>query len=67
MGIRDLKHRRPLSSTLRNDLFEYLDQVHRETGMPKTRLLDRAVERYLNDEYSEIVEAMKNIKQNKND
>ncbi|URM31603.1 ribbon-helix-helix domain-containing protein [Cytobacillus firmus] len=39
-----LKNRQYFSSTLRNDLVSELDQLHKDTGIPKSKLLDQAVE-----------------------
>ena len=51
MGIKDLKHRKQLGGTVRIDLLEELNKLSKESGIPKTRLIDKALEMLL-AEYS---------------
>jgi len=41
---RGLTNRTPLSNAIRNDLWVALDQLTQETDIPKSKLLDKAVE-----------------------
>ncbi|MNB79521.1 Ribbon-helix-helix domain protein [compost metagenome] len=41
---RGLVNRKALSNSLRNDLAERFDQIHKETDIPKSKLLDQAIE-----------------------
>lgn len=41
---RGLKTRKPLSNAIKIELFEEFDQLHKETRIPKSKLLDEAVE-----------------------
>jgi hypothetical protein len=41
---RGLKSRTPFSNTLRNDLLMQLKQIHEDTDVPMSKLLDKAVE-----------------------
>ncbi|WP_082672901.1 ribbon-helix-helix domain-containing protein [Paenibacillus senegalimassiliensis] len=43
-GNRGLVNRKALSNSLRNDLAEKFDKLHKETQVPKSKLLDQAVE-----------------------
>jgi predicted DNA-binding protein len=42
-----LRNRTQFSSTLRNDLYESLQQLSKKTDVPLSKLLDRAVEAFL--------------------
>lgn len=44
MGVKDLKNRKVVNISLRLDLIEKLDVLAEKTGLPKTRLCDRALE-----------------------
>lgn len=44
MAKKILKNRTQFTSTLENGLYEALRELSRESGVPITRLLDRAVE-----------------------
>lgn len=44
MKKRGLKNRKPLSNAIRIDLYNGLDELHRKTRIPKSKLLDEAVE-----------------------
>lgn len=41
---RGLKTRTPISNSLDNQLWKAFDQLHNETKIPKSKLLDEAVE-----------------------
>ena len=41
---RGLVNRTAISNSLRNDLAEKFEQLHQETQIPKSKLLDKAVE-----------------------
>ncbi|MEK5163202.1 ribbon-helix-helix domain-containing protein [Paenibacillus sp. FSL R5-0527] len=43
-GNRGLVNRKALSNSLRNDLAEQFDRLHKETDIPKSKLLDQAIE-----------------------
>lgn len=47
MGKKDLKHRTQYTSTLRNELYEELQRMSRETQVPISRLIDVAVGNFL--------------------
>lgn len=50
-GNRGLVNRKALSNSLRNDLAEQFDQLHKDTDIPKSKLLDQAIELLL-EKYS---------------
>lgn len=52
MAIKILKNRKQFTSTLRNDLYEKLREYSKATGIPLTKLLDKALEEYLNKKES---------------
>lgn len=39
-----LVNRTPFANALRNDLHQALDDLNKETGIPKSKLLDQAIE-----------------------
>lgn len=41
---RGLKNRRPLSNAIDKKLWKGLDELHKESRIPKSKLLDEAVE-----------------------
>jgi hypothetical protein len=45
-AIKVLKNRKQFTSTLRNDLFEKIRDYSQETGIPLTKILDKALEGY---------------------
>lgn len=47
MAIKVLKNRKQFTSTLRNDLFNKLREHSDKTDIPLTKILDRAIEEYL--------------------
>lgn len=44
MKKRGLKNRKPLSNAIRIDLYDGLEELHQRTRIPKSKLLDEAVE-----------------------
>jgi len=44
---RKLKNRTRLSTTVKNEIFEELRKYSEETGVPITRVLDKAIDTYL--------------------
>lgn len=48
MAIKILRNRKQFTSTLRNDLYEKLHEYSKKTDIPLTKILDKAVEEYLN-------------------
>lgn len=44
MKDRGLKYRKPLSNAIKVELWEQLDELSKKTNIPKSRLLDEAVE-----------------------
>lgn len=38
------KERKPINSSLKNDLWDWLDNYSKETMIPKSKLLDKAIE-----------------------
>ena len=44
---RKLKNRTRLSTTVKNEIFEELRKYSEETGVPITRVLDKAIDMYL--------------------
>lgn len=47
MAIKILKNRKQFTSTLRNDLYEKLREYSKATGIPLTKIIDKAIEEYL--------------------
>lgn len=47
-GSAALVHRTPFSGALDNDLSDKLNELHKETKIPKNRLYDEAIELLLN-------------------
>lgn len=47
VAIKVLKNRKQFTSTLRNDLFNKLREHSDKTDIPLTKILDRAIEEYL--------------------
>lgn len=47
MAIKVLKNRKQFTSTLRNDLYDMVREYSEKTGIPLTKILDRAIEEYL--------------------
>ena len=43
-GNRNLKNRIAFSNTIDKNLFEAFEQLHKETRIPKSKLLDEAVQ-----------------------
>ena len=41
---RGLKNRKPLSNAIKIELYEALDELHEKTRIPKSKLLDEAIE-----------------------
>ncbi|ADC52169.1 MULTISPECIES: ribbon-helix-helix domain-containing protein [Alkalihalophilus] len=41
---RGLTTRKPLSNAIDKELYDRLDQLHKETKVPKSKLLDEAIE-----------------------
>jgi len=54
---RGLVNRKALSNSLRNDLAEQFDQLHKETDIPKSKLLDQAIELLLEKYNKKTTEA----------
>jgi transcription initiation factor TFIIIB Brf1 subunit/transcription initiation factor TFIIB len=44
MGVKDLKNRKNINITLDKELLEFVDKYARQTGIPKTRIHDKALE-----------------------
>lgn len=49
MGKKNLKTRTQFTSTLRNDLYLRLQQASLHSDIPISRILDRAIEKHLQD------------------
>lgn len=47
MGNKDLKNRTPISNAVRTELLNQLKDYSKETGVPISRLLDKAIELFL--------------------
>lgn len=47
MARRDLKNRTPLGSAIDTSLYHKLKQYSKESGVPVSKLLDKAIEQYL--------------------
>lgn len=47
MAIKVLKNRKQFTSTLRNDLHDLIREYSDKTGVPLTKILDKAIEEYL--------------------
>lgn len=45
-----LVNRKKLGDAVRNELYDNLTEIHKETGIPRSRLLDQALE-MLSDKY----------------
>jgi hypothetical protein len=43
MANKDLKNRHPFSNSLNNDLWDKLQTLHKETQIPISKLLDKAI------------------------
>ena len=43
---RGLKNRIPLSNAIKKELYYKLNEISEETGIPKSKLLDKALEEY---------------------
>lgn len=52
MANKDLKNRHPFSNSLDNDLWKKFDELSKETGVNKSKLLDKAIELLLNEKES---------------
>lgn len=50
MGKKDLKTRTQFTNTLNNDLYAQIKEVSKHTSIPVSKLLDRSVEKLLEDE-----------------
>ncbi|MEK3867031.1 ribbon-helix-helix domain-containing protein [Paenibacillus sp. FSL H7-0716] len=50
-GNRGLVNRKAFSNSLRNDLSQAFNELHKETEIPKSKLLDQAIELLL-EKYS---------------
>lgn len=48
MARTDLKTRKPLGATIKIELFDALKQHSEETMIPMSKILDKAIEQYLN-------------------
>lgn len=46
-----LVNRRKLGDAIRNDLYDNLVEIHNETGIPRSKLLDKALE-LLSEKYN---------------
>lgn len=44
MGVKELKNRKNVNLTLDKELLAFMDKYAKETGIPKTRLHDKAME-----------------------
>jgi Ribbon-helix-helix domain len=49
MAEKILKNRTQFTTTLKNELYDAMHELSIDTGVPKTKLLDRAVELLLKD------------------
>lgn len=49
MANKDLKTRHPFSNSLNNDLWDKLNKMNKETQIPLSKLLDKAVELLLKE------------------
>jgi hypothetical protein len=49
MGKKSLKTRSQFTSTLRNDLYAELQQASQNSDIPISRILDRALEKHLEE------------------
>ena len=52
LANKDLKNRHPFSNSLDNDLWKKFDELSKETGVNKSKLLDKAIELLLNEKES---------------
>ena len=43
MGVKDLKNRKVINIAIDIEILERLDKYSKETGIPKTRICDRAL------------------------
>jgi predicted DNA-binding protein len=44
MAERILKNRKQFTTTLKNELYEAFDKLSQETSIPKSKLMDKAIE-----------------------
>ncbi|MGR2714864.1 ribbon-helix-helix domain-containing protein [Clostridium butyricum] len=52
LANKDLKNRHPFSNSLDNDLWKKFDELSKETGVNKSKLLDKAIELLLKEKES---------------
>jgi uncharacterized linocin/CFP29 family protein len=44
LANKDLKNRHPFSNSINNDLWKKLNEINQNTGVPLSKLLDKAIE-----------------------
>lgn len=59
MGKKDLRNRTQFTSTLENELYKILQELSKDTSVPISKTLDRAVLEYIDTYYPDYLNRQK--------